>query len=132
MYLPCLACSNYWIGVNDLYEEDLFRDVMLNEQLTYDNWKTEEPDNYFNSDCAVMQRADGEWTDYTCETFSIFAAGVICQQPPDPNPFTRKLSVPLTRRILVQKYEVVCLYCVTLLCDNENDEDDEHGGGDVK
>ncbi|XP_030839719.1 mucin-5AC-like [Strongylocentrotus purpuratus] len=80
--------SNYWIGVNDLYEEDLFRDVMLNEVLTYDNWKSDEPDNAFGSDCAVMQRADGEWTDFTCTTFTIFAAGVICQQPPNPNPFT--------------------------------------------
>eukprot|EP00057_Strongylocentrotus_purpuratus_P022280 XP_011676754.1 PREDICTED: bromodomain-containing protein DDB_G0270170-like [Strongylocentrotus purpuratus] len=61
---------------------------MLNEVLTYDNWKSDEPDNAFGSDCAVMQRADGEWTDFTCTTFTIFAAGVICQQPPNPNPFT--------------------------------------------
>ncbi|XP_030838675.1 A-agglutinin anchorage subunit-like [Strongylocentrotus purpuratus] len=80
--------SHYWIGVNDLYEEDLFRDYMLNEELTYNNWESDEPDNESGFDCAKMLRDDGKWVACPCDKDSDFEEGVICQQPPDPNPFT--------------------------------------------
>ncbi|XP_063967492.1 macrophage mannose receptor 1-like isoform X2 [Lytechinus pictus] len=78
----------YWIGVNDLLIEDDFRDVMRNERLNYSNWKENEPDNVFSADCAAMERSSGEWVDYSCTTYPIFALGIICQQPPNPNPYT--------------------------------------------
>ena len=94
-----MACSHYWIGVNALYEEDVFRDYMLNEELTYNNWEEAEPANVSGFDCAKMLRDDGKWVACPCIKDSGFGEGVICQQPPDPNPFTRKLFVPLMRLI---------------------------------
>ncbi len=65
------AGGSAWIGANDIAVEGSW--VWLNEgQLVYSNWRSGEPNNSGNEDCARFREWDGLWNDWKCGNKSSF------------------------------------------------------------
>ncbi|XP_023933559.1 macrophage mannose receptor 1-like [Lingula anatina] len=88
---------NYWIGLSDYDRQHFFR-WLTNEDLTYTNWDTNEPTNFFVSqgeNCVQVQSSRdsaGKWADDTCSK----RYGYICQTWKDPSiktPWTTQSTV---------------------------------------
>jgi C-type mannose receptor len=60
--------ESYWIGLNDLQEENTWVWVNNNKHVTYTDWYTNQPDNSRNNEnCALIAEPYGYlWNDASC------------------------------------------------------------------
>ena len=59
-----------WNGINDLVREGKWVLNSNNQQPTYLNWKSDEPNSYEDrEDCAIIAGVDGTWRDFMCDNY---------------------------------------------------------------
>jgi len=72
--------AHYWIGLNDLAEEGVFKWAESHDNVGFTNWHSGEPNNRDNEDC-VMIWVNGLWNDSQCNwsSFEGVRSHAICQ-----------------------------------------------------
>ena len=74
---------DYWIGLSDSYNEGTWKWIDGTELTGYENWRSDQPNNAGNQDCAGIRRGthfnkyyDAEWHDNSCQK----TKGFICEK----------------------------------------------------
>ena len=72
--LGLIRCSpdDYWIGLNDIQTEGIFKWISSNTTPSFTNWNPanpREPNNYFGEDCVVLRELHNfKWNDVPCRS----------------------------------------------------------------
>ena len=59
---------SYWLGISDRHVEGNWVFESSDENVTFTNWETDEPNNYKENEHCAFLRGDGTWNDFTCAT----------------------------------------------------------------
>ena len=84
------AIPGFWNGLTDAVSEGVWRWVSTGRTPTYTSWRSGEPNNVDNEDCAII--TDG-WNDQPCSNPAFYP---ICEPQPCPSPY--------------KNFEGLCLY----------------------
>ena len=66
--------TGYWLGLSDLASENTFVWVTA-EDVVFTAWGANEPNDFFNEDCASFGVSDGRWSDVGCGVIR----GFVCE-----------------------------------------------------
>ena len=90
--IASVGTTSAWIGANDKNSEGVWQWVQgsnrINEEIVYNNWRKDEPNDWdSNEDCAE-RRNDGLWNDVSCSELLSY----ICQYRIPPTVFDYQLK----------------------------------------
>ncbi len=83
--IAALMTSRFYVGITDITSEGTFCYLSDNQDITYDKWSTDEPNNAFGTeDCVHVKTVtyNYEWNDITCTHSYVYVCeGLLYNNP---------------------------------------------------